>query len=88
MIALHAHVESLLSSQKMSDTNGKSAAGGRKVQKKATKRCKSKGNNRPEQDKPACMKTPPNDDEKEFELVEGKEYHRCPVQESWTRHKP
>lgn len=86
MIALHAHVESLLSNQNMSDTNGK-CAGGRKVQKKATKICKSNGNNRPE-DKPAWMTTPPNDDEKEFELVEGKEYHRCPVHEGWTRHKP
>ena len=83
IIALQAQVKTLMS--KKSDANSKS--GGKKDQKKATKKGKGKGKLKPE-DRPAWMKTPPKDGEKQSKTVDGKEYHWCPNHESWTRHKP
>ena len=84
IIALQSQVKSLMS--KKSDASGKSA-GGKKDQKKTNKKGKGKGKFKPE-DRPAWMKTPPKDGEKQSKTVEGKEYHWCPDHESWTRHKP
>ena len=83
IIALQAQVKTLMS--KKSDANSKS--GGKKDQKKATKKGKGKGKLKPE-DRPAWMKTPPKDGEKQSKTVDGKEYHWCSNHESWTRHKP
>ena len=83
IIALQAQVKTLIS--KKSDANSKSR--GKKDQKKATKKGKGKGKLKPE-DRPAWMKTPPKDGEKQSKTVDGKEYHWCSNHESWTRHKP
>ena len=87
IIALQAQVKSLMSNQKKSDANSKSAGGTRKDQKKANKKVKSKGKLRSE-DRPAWMKIPPKEGEKQSKTVEGKEYHWCQHHEGWTRHKP
>ena len=84
IISLQAQVKSLIFNQKKSDVNGKSVAA-RKDQKKANK--KGKGKFKPE-DKPALMRTPPNEGERHSKTVEGKDYHWCPDHESWTRRKP
>jgi hypothetical protein len=84
IIALQAQVKPLISNLKKSDVNGKSVAA-RKDQKKANK--KGKGKFKPE-DKPALMRTPPNEGERHSKTVEGKDYHWCPDHESWTRRKP
>ena len=84
IIALQSQVKSLMS--KKSDASGKSA-GRKKDQKNTNKKGKGKGKFKPE-DRPAWMKTPPKDGEKQSKTVEGKEYHLCPDHESWTRHKP
>jgi len=85
IIALQAQVKSLISSQKKQDTSGRSA--GRKDQKKSIKKSKGKARYQME-DKPAWMKKPPIEGEKQSKTVEGKEYHWCPHHGSWTRHKP
>ncbi|KAI2507481.1 hypothetical protein MHU86_6973 [Fragilaria crotonensis] len=73
--------------RKESEQWRKSAGGTRKDQKKANMKGKSKGKLRPE-DRPAWMKTPPKDGEKQSKTVEGNEYHWCQHHEAWTRNKP
>ena len=86
IIALQAQVKTLISNQKKSEANSKSA-GGKKDQKKSNRKGKGKGKYKPE-DKPAWMRNPPKDGEKQSKTVEGKDYHWCPDHEMWTRHKP
>lgn len=85
IIALQAQVKSLMSVQKKQVNTSKPE--GRKDQRRANKKSKGKARYKTE-DKPAWMKKPPMDGEKQSKNVDGKEYHWCPHHSSWTRHKP
>ena len=88
IIALQAQVNSLVSHQKKpSYTAGKTTGGGKKDYKQGFKNNKGKGKPRAS-DFPAWMVVPPKAGDKQYQKVEGKDYHWCPNHNRWTRHRP
>ena len=87
IIALQAQVNNLMVQKKPSYTAGKPYGGGKKDYKQGFKNNKGKGKPRAG-DYPAWMVVPPKAGEKQYQKVQGKDYHWCPNHNRWTRHRP
>jgi len=87
IIALQAQVNTLMVQKKPSYPAGKPSGFGKKDYKQGFKNNKGKGKPRAG-DYPAWMVVPPKAGEKQYQKVEGKDYHWCPNHNRWTRHKP
>lgn len=87
IIALQAQVNTLMVQKKPSYPAGKPSGFGKKDYKQGFKNNKGKGKPRAG-DYPAWMVVPPKTGEKQYQKVEGKDYHWCPNHNRWTRHRP
>jgi len=87
IIALQAQVNNLMVQKKPSYPAGKPSGFGKKDYKQGFKNNKGKGKPRAG-DYPAWMVVPPKAGEKQYQKVEGKDYHWCPNHNRWTRHRP
>ena len=87
IIALQAQVNNLMVQKKPSYPAGKPSGFGKKDYKQGFKNNKGKGKPRAG-DYPAWMVVPPKTGEKQYQKVEGKDYHWCPNHNRWTRHRP
>jgi hypothetical protein len=87
IIALQAQVNTLMVQKKPSYPAGKPSGFGKKDYKQGFKNNKGKGKPRAG-DYPAWMVVPPKSGEKQYQKVEGKDYHWCPNHNRWTRHRP
>jgi len=87
IIALQAQVNTLMVQKKPSYPAGKPSGFGKKDYKQGFKNNKGKGRPRAG-DYPAWMVVPPKTGEKQYQKVEGKDYHWCPNHNRWTRHRP
>ena len=87
IIALQAQVNNLMVQKKPSYTSGKPSGGGKKDYKQGFKNNKGKGKPRAG-DFPAWMVVPPKAGDKQYQKVEGKDFHWCPNHNRWTRHRP
>lgn len=87
IIALQAQVNTLMVQKKPSYPAGKPSGFGKKDYKQGFKNNKGKGKPRAG-DYPAWMVVPPKAGEKQYQKVEGKDYHWCPNHNRWTRHRP
>lgn len=87
IIALQAQVNNLMVQKKPSYPAGKPSGFGKKDYKQGFKNNKGKGKPRAG-DYPAWMVVPPKSGEKQYQKVEGKDYHWCPNHNRWTRHRP
>jgi hypothetical protein len=88
IIALQAQVNTLMVQKKPSYPAGKPSGFGKKDYKQGFKNGKGKGKPRAAGDYPAWMVVPPKTGEKQYQKVEGKDYHWCPNHNRWTRHRP
>jgi hypothetical protein len=88
IIALQAQVNTLMVQKKPSYPAGKPSGFGKKDYKQGFK-SGNKGKGKPRAgDFPAWMVVPPKAGEKQYQKVDGKDYHWCPNHNRWTRHRP